>query len=88
MPEEKEDGGPSHAAGLCLLEDADGNTFANESRDDAGETDDEETSTADSINKDRVDGVAKGADADPATLDEKLADGCESEGFVQCWAIV
>lgn len=82
MPEEKEDGGSGHAAGLCALEDADGDAFADEGRDNAGETDDEEASAADAVDEDGVDGVAEGADADPAGLDEELADGCEAEGFV------
>lgn len=82
MPEEEENGGSGHAAGLCALEDADGNAFTDEGRDDAGETDDEEASAADAVDEDGVDGVAEGADADPAALDEELADGCEAEGFV------
>lgn len=88
VPEEKEDGRSSHAVGFCALKDADANAFADESGDDAGETNDQETSTADTIDEDGVDGVSKGADADPAALDEELADGGESEGFVQLWAIV
>lgn len=88
MPEEEEDCCSGHAAGLCALKDTDGNAFADESRDDAGETDDQETSSADAVNKDGVDGVSKGADANPAALDQELADGCEAESFVQRWAVV